>query len=438
MIKVNIFAMRFFFILAAALLGLSLPGAAQQTLSLEQCRSQAQANYPLVRQYGLIEKSRNYSLANAGRAYLPQVSLSARASYQSDVTQVPIDLSGFPIPIDLNIPIPDKDQYVAAIDVNQVIWDGGAVRSQKDILRASSGVETQQLQVDMHSLDDRVNQLYFGILLVDEQLKQNALLQDELQRSYNQISSYAANGLANQADLDAVKVEQLNARQGMERMKSTRKAYQAMLSEITTLSITENTTLEKPVLSSAAAGLQPDSLPEVRLLNAQSDYLDAQKSAITAGNMPRLGLFVQGGYGKPGLNMLNNEFEAFYVAGARLSWSFGGLYTQSNERKKVEVKKSAVDVQRETFLLNARQNVAQLEAKIEGIKEVMKMDDEIIALRESVKKSAEAKVANGTLSVIELLREVNAESLARQTKSLHDIELLMAVANLKYVLNQQL
>lgn len=426
--------MKRFFLLLLIALGASAVGVAQQAISLEQCRAQAQISYPLVKQYGLIEKSREYSLSNVGKAYLPQVSLSARATYQSEVTQIPIDLSE--IPIELSIPTPDKDQYSATIDVNQVLWDGGMVRSQKGMLKASSDVEKHQLHVDMRKLDDRVNQLFFGILLVDEQLKQNGLLQDELQRSYKQVSSYLANGLANQADLDAVKVEQLNAMQGMERMKSSRQAYRAMLSEITGLTIADDATFEKPAVENASAGLRPDSLPEVLLMQAQSAFYDAQKNSVTASNMPRLGVFVQGGYGKPGLNMLSSEFETFYVAGARLSWNFGGLYTQANERKKIEVKKNSVEVQKETFLLNTRQNVAQLEAKIAGAKEVMKMDDEIIALRESVKKSAEAKVANGTLSVIELLREVNAENLARQTKSLHEIELLMAEANLRYVMNE--
>ncbi len=192
--------------------------------------------------------------------------------------------------------------------------------------------------------------------------------------------------------------------QGMERLKSGMQAYRAMLGELVGFAITDSATFEKPFMGETSADLRTDSLPEVRLMQAQSAFYDAQKSSLTAGNMPRLGVFVQGGYGKPGLNMLSNELEAFYVAGARLSWNFGGLYTQANERKKIEVKKNSVEVQKETFLLNTRQNIAQLEAKIAGVKEVMKMDDEIIALRESVKKSAEAKVANGTLSVTELLR----------------------------------
>jgi outer membrane protein TolC len=422
--------MRRIFALTCLALGASLCGVARQPLRLEQCRAQAQANYPLAKQRGLIEKSREYSVANAGKVYLPQVALSARATYQSEVTSLPIDLSN------MNIPTPDKDQYAATIEVSQALWDGGAARSQRGVLHASSEVERRQLRVDMRTLDDRVNQLFFGILLVDEQLKQNRLLQDELQRSHSRVASYLANGLANQADLDAVRVEQLNAMQGMERLKSSRQAYRAMLGELTGMSIADSAAFEKPFMGEASADWRSDSLPEVQLMQAQAALYEAQKSAITAGNMPRLGVFVQGGYGKPGLNMLSNELDAFYVAGARLSWNFGGLYTQANERKKVEVKKSAVEVQKETFLLNTRQHIAQLEAKIAGVKEVMKMDDEIIALRGSVKKSAEARVANGTMSVIDLLREVNAESLARQTKSLHEIELLMAVANLKYVLNE--
>ncbi len=404
-------------------------------LRIEDCYAKAKANYPLIRQYDLVEKSKSYNLANASRGYLPQVSLSARATYQSDVTQLPLDPSLFAA-MGITIPVLDKDQYNATIDVNQVIWDGGIIHSQKKMLKATSDVERHQVEADMYAVNDRINQLFFGILLTEEQLQQNDLLLDELKRSYDQISSYIANGIANQADLDAVKVEQLNTLQRSEQMKGNLKAYREMLSLLIATSVSEGTTLERPIIDSVFPELKPDSLPQVQLLQAQSTYLEAQKDGIQASNMPRLGVFAQGGYGRPGLNMLSSDFEAYYMFGARLSWNFGGLYTQGNERKKIDVKRTSVDVQRETYLLNLNQRMAQLKANIESMQEVMKMDDEIIVLRENVKKSAEVKVANGTMSVIEYLREVNSENLARQTKTMHEIQLLIHIADLKYVMNE--
>ena len=186
----------FSFVLAAML--------AHAQLTLEGCQHSAQTNYPLVRQYGLIEKVREYNLENAGKGYLPQFTLSGKATYQSDVTKLPVDVPG------IDIKSMPKDQYQVMLELQQKIWDGGGIRTQKKQTTAEAEIEKEKLNVDMYALNSRVNDLYFGILLLDEQLKQNALLQDELERNYRQITAYVENGIANQADLDAVKVEQLN------------------------------------------------------------------------------------------------------------------------------------------------------------------------------------------------------------------------------------
>lgn len=409
---------------------------AHPPVTLEQCRARAQACYPLAKQRGLVERAMELSVSNLNRGYLPQVSLAVKASYQSDVTQIPIDFSKIPSMGGVNIPSLSKDQYGATLDVTQTVWDGGAISAQKKTARASSAVEARQVEADLYALNEKVNQLYFGILLADEQLRQSALLADELQRGYGRTASYIANGLAGHADLDAVKVEQLNVSQRQAQLRGDRKAYCEMLSALTAMPDTAFWSVEKPP-DDLPQLLQTDSLPSLRLLDAQRRYLDAQKENIRAATLPKLGLFAQGGYGKPGLNMLTNELSPFYIAGARLSWSFGSLYTQANERKKIEVKKSTVAVQTESYMLNLNMQKAQLTATIQNIRDMMKMDDEIIALRESVKKAAEAKVANGTLSVTELLREVTAENLARQARALHEVELMMAIAGYRQLLNGQ-
>ncbi|MDR0712437.1 MAG: TolC family protein [Prevotellaceae bacterium] len=410
------------------------PLKAYPLVTLEQCRASAQASYPLARQQGLVAKAAEISVSSLNKGYLPQVSLSARASYQSDVTQIPIDFSHISGLSNISIPSLSREQYGATLDVSQIVWDGGAISAQKKLALAGSAVEARQVEAEMYALNERVNQLYFGILLADEQLRQNDLLADELQRSYNRTVSYVENGLAGHADLDAVKVEQLNASQRQAQLRRSRTAYCEMLSALTSMPDTAFVNLEKPQ-DDLPLHTQTDSLPSLLLLNAQSRYLEAQKGSIRATSLPKLGLFVQGGYGKPGLDMLNNEPSPFYIAGVKLSWSFGSLYTQANERKKIEVKKSTVEVQTETYMLNLNMQKSQLMANIQSIRDMMKMDDDIIALHESVKKSAEAKVANGTLSVTELLREVTAENLARLVRALHEVELMKAIAGYKQLVN---
>lgn len=137
-----------------------------------------------------------------------------------------------------------------------------------------------------------------------------------------------------------------------------------------------------------------------------------------------------------GLNMLKNEFSAYYVAGVRLSWNFGNLYTRKNESRQLILNQQDVNVQKETFLFNTHLEITQNNSEIKKLTELMKNDEEIITLRNNIKKSAQAKVANGTLTVTEMLREVTAENIAMQDKILHEIQLLSAIYELKYTTNQ--
>ena len=216
--------MKRLFILTTFLLCISPICLNAQELTLEECQQQARAHYPLIKRYGLIEKTKEYNISNADKGYLPQVSLSAKASYQSDVTEIPVDLPG------IDIRGMRKDQYQAMLQLDQVVWDGGNIRARKEVTRATSEVDKQKLEVDMYAINERVNQLFFGILLLKEQLKQNQLMQEELQRNYDNVTAYVKNGIANQVDLDAVKVEQLNNIQQRHTLEATYRAYGKMLS----------------------------------------------------------------------------------------------------------------------------------------------------------------------------------------------------------------
>jgi len=400
-----------------------------QTLSIETCQEKAKANYPLVKQYGLIDQTAQYNISNANKGYLPQLSLSARATYQSQVTKLPITLPGVVIP-ELT-----KDQYQAVLEASQLIWDGGVISAQNKITNAGTEVEKKKLEVDLFSINERVNQLYFGILLLTEQLKQNAILQNELQTNYDRINAFKQNGIANQTDLDALKVEQLNADQRESELKSTRKSYCLVLSAMTGLKIDENTALTKPEINLTVLTDTIVRRPELALFDAQNNMYESQKALLNAGNLPKIGAFIQGGYGKPGLNMLTNAFSDFYIGGIRLSWNLSGFYSQKNNLNKIETNKKAVNIQKETFLFNTDLKNKQQKAEIEKLQSSVNNDDEIIRLHGNIKKAASAKVDNGTLTVTDLIREINAESQAKQLKSLHEIQLIMSVYQLKNSIN---
>ena len=328
------------------------PVETPSSLTLEECYAKAGTNYPLVSRYGLIQQSEQYSLSNANKGYLPQFSLSAKATYQTDVTKIPVSIPG------VDIPTLNKDQYQALVELDQVIWDGGTIRSQKRNINASTEVDRQQQQVDMYAIRERINSLFFGTLLLEEQLKLNTLYDEELARNYQKVQSFIANGVANAADLDAVKVEQLSNRQRRAELEATCKAYRQMLGDLA------HTELIQPI----AADKQP--LPEIRrpelhLFNAQNSLLDAQAKAVTAKNMPRLSAFIQGAYGNPGLNMLQSGFKAYAVGGIRLSWNFGNFYTKRNDLRQIDVNRDNIAVQRETFLFNTRQQISSGNGEIE-------------------------------------------------------------------------
>lgn len=402
------------------------PPVAPAKLTLAGCREKARANYPLVRQYRLLELSEQYDLENAVKGNLPQVSLSGKASYQSSVTQLPFSLPNVAFK---GLP---KDQYNVVAEVRQNVWDGGKIRSQRELTRAATEENRRQTDVTLYQLNERVDQLYFGVLLQDEQLKQNQLLQDELERNLRQITSYIRNGIANEADLDAVKMELLSARQQRIGIEAGRKAYMRMLALLTGLEIPENETLEKPPVPGHSSVI---NRPELKWYDARINRLAVRENALKTAYKPTFSLFAQGGVGNPGLNMLKNGWEPYYIVGARLSWNLSSLYTLKNDRLNLEAQRQAVIVSRDVFLLNTQVQVTEQEENARALDEQMKEDDEIIRLRTNVRKAAEAKVAGGTLSVTEMLRELTNESLARQNKAAHEIRLLERLYKKQYLTN---
>jgi len=416
-------AFLFYFLILSGFLSVNAQG-----LAVETCQEKAKANYPLVKQYGLIEQTAKYNIENANKGYLPQLTLSAKATYQSEVTSIPAVLGQ---KLGISLPSLAKDQYQAVLEATQVIWDGGVISTQNKITKAGAEVEKQKLEVDLYTLNDRVNQLFFGILLLDEQLKQTEILKNDLKTSYDRVAAYKTNGVAVQADLDAIKVEQLNADQRTSDIQNTIKTYCLMLSALTKLDINEKTELKKPEIDWSTLKNVNVHRPEIGLFDAQGKLYDNQKNLILSANRPKVGAFVQGGYGQPGLNMFTIGFSPFYIGGVRFSWNISNLYSQKANLIKLDLSKKSVDIQKETFLFNNDLITKQQQNEIEKLQSTVTNDNEIIRLRQNIKNATNARLDNGTASVSDLVRDLNAENQAKQLKSLHEIQLLMNVYQLK-------
>jgi outer membrane protein TolC len=415
----------------------ALPSASAQ-LTLDACRQKAHANYPLIRKYSLIEQTKNYDLANAAKAWLPQFQLNARATYQSEVTNIPLDLSalsaiGISLP---SLPSPTKDQYQATLEATQILYDGGALRAQQALIRAGSELQRTQLQVEIYTLNERIDQLFFGILLLDAQIQQNTLLTGELERNLATVKNLIANGLAQLSDHDLLQVELLNAAQIHTQLQSSRRAYLEMLAIMLGEPLDPDThCLPPPAETPPPLPTLPINRPELQFFQAQNTLLNTQKALLRSSLLPKLGLFLQGGYGRPGLNMLSDDFDLFYLGGIRLTWNPSAHYTQKNDLHKIEISKNATDAQRDLFLYNTRLAVTRENQEIDRLRRLLLDDDQIIALRQNIRTATQARLAAGTATVPDLLRELTHENLAKQAKNLHQITLLAAIHALKSTTN---
>ncbi len=397
--------------------GVKLFAQQPESLTIEKVYDLARKNYPLVKQRDLIAKTADYSVANASKGYLPVFSVNGQATYQSAVTTFPFKVPG------VSIPEFNKDQYKVYAEANQVIYDGGIIKNQKETVQANEVVQQQNLKVELYALYDRVNNLFFGALLMDEQLKQNDLLQQDIQNGIGKAQARVENGVAFRSSVDELSAQLLQAQQSSVELAATKKGYLSMLGLFINAELDLNTILEKP----AAPILSGDiNRPELLLYDYQKQVYDLQGKLLKDQLKPKLNFFVQGGYGRPGLNFLSNTFDWYYTGGVRFNWNFGGFYTLKNQQHILYLNKNSQDIQKETFLFNTKLSQLQQNETVQKYASLMEKDDAIIALRASVKKAAFAQLENGVLSAHDYMDQVNAEDQARQSKILHEMQLLQA------------
>lgn len=402
--------------------------SAKAQITLEQLQEQARANYPAIRKYGLVEQSRYFTLSNVAKGNLPQVLFQGKTSYQSSVTRLPIDVGKFGIDYE-GLP---RDQYNTSVTISQVIYDGGKIAAEKKIARAQADVQNEQINVMMYGIRESVNRLFFSILLIDEQLLHNILLQDDLRLVQKNVEAMITGGVANQSDADLVSVELIRARQQEEMLHTFRRTYLSMLSTFIGTPIDASVKLRKPT---EALFPTVNNRPELSFYNAQQRLLDLQQSSLDVSLRPRVDIFLQGGVGNPGLNMFKNGWDAYYKVGATVSWNIGALYRRKNDTQLIDMERQQVNVNRETFLFNIRIQEQQLKGQIENIRSQIAHDDEIIRLRENIRRASEKRVESGIETVNEMLRDINAVSEARQQRAIHEVELLQEIHKLKTINN---
>lgn len=411
-----------------------IPGAlaAQESqLTLDDAYTQAQMNYPVIKQKDLVRQTAELNISNLSKGNLPQLSFNGQASYQSDVTKVSVSVSG------IKIPTPQKDQYKITADISQVLFDGGTIKEQKVMQQLNAGVEEQKVEVELYKLKERINQIYLGILYLDEQLKQLDLVKQDIQIGMKRVEAQVNNGVAFKSNLNVLKAELLKTNQRVIEIRASRKGYVETLGLFLNKTLDENIVLKKPAEQKVSAINDSIQRPELKLYNNEIKLYEQQNKVIQSKNLPKASLFFQGGYGRPGLNMLDNQFDLFYISGVKLNWPVSNLYTKKKEKQLVKVNQQIVDTKKETFLLNTNTQLKQQQSDIEKLEQLIATDKEIIDIRASVKDAARAQLENGVITANDYLREINAEDQARQALITHELQLLQATINYKTISGNQ-
>ncbi|MCI7559942.1 MAG: TolC family protein [Bacteroidales bacterium] len=407
-----------------------LPAMAQAQ-TLEECQRAAEQNFPLIRQYGLIEKTTDLNVANIQKGWLPQVSASAQATLQSDVPAFPDEFQKLYQQMGITMEGLERDQYRVGIDVQQTVYDGGNIKSQKEIARRQGELHSRQNEVTMYNVRRRVNEMYFSLLLVDEQIQLNADLQTVLEGNEKKLAAMLKGGTASESDWQNVKAERLNVVQQMTGLKSQRTALVRMLSTFCAMEVNRLVKPEIPENTGSTVNLRP----ELKTIDAQLRLADAKEKALDATLMPRLGVFAQGYYGYPGYNMFEDmtgrKLSWNGIIGARLTWNIGALYSRKNDKAKLQAERETAEANRERFLLDNKMEQIQQNENISRYRQLMTDDEEIISLRSSIRKAAESKLAHGIIDVNDLVREINSENKARVEQCIHEIEMLKGIYNLK-------
>ena len=414
---------------------LIMMATAIQAQTLEECQLAAEKNYPMIKQYDLISQTTQLTVKNIMKGWLPQIAIAAQATYQSDVTSWPESMKATLQQLGINMKGLSKDQYKVGIDLQQSIYDGGTISSMRSIARQEEKVQKAQVETNLYQVRKRVNEMYFSLLLLNEQIKLNDDVKALLLSSEKKLASMLKGGTVATSDFENIKAERLSVEQQNESLKSQQQMLQHLLSTFCGIKVSN---VQKPAPFDTT--ISTNKRPEMLLFDNQLQLSSIKEKALNSQVRPKLGIFAQGFYGYPGLNMfedmMNRKWSLNGMVGVKLSWNIGALYSLKNDKAKLRLQREMTENAREVFLFNNQLEEIQQNENIKRYHTMKQADDEIIMLRTNIRKAAESKLSHGIIDINNLLREINNENAAKIQQTIHYIEMLKEMYNLKYTNNE--
>lgn len=398
--------------------------SAQNVISLEWCHITTDSLFPLVPQKEKLAAIGELERYNFHSGYLPSIELNARFSYQSKVTEVP-----FPTAVPgLESPTVPHEQYGATVDVSQVIYDGGTIKRAKNLTNLKTIADIQQIEVDLFKVKERVTQLYFLSLLLQENKKIIELAHENISEHLAILKSSVKNGMVNESELDNLNAELISLEQQMIEIESSKSQATAALSRLSCIKISATDSLTLPDLN------YQESInafrPEHQLFLNQSDLLDANIELAGAVRMPKVMAFGSGGIGYPGLNMFSESMEPYFIVGAQLKWEIWDWKQTKRNKEKFELQKLIIEDNKTVFDKNMQTELDKAKHEYRKINLLIEKDEKIIELRQKISNRSASQLKNGIITSADYITNLNAEKQARINLKTHEIQKLQACANL--------
>lgn len=402
-------------------------------LTLNECYSLAKENYPAIKQYDLISKSRNFSFAAASEDWIPKITVEGSVSYMSNVPTLPQGLVNS-LGTGVTYQGMNQFQYLLTADITQTLFDGGVSQSKKQQARLRQEELVKEADVQFYALNNQINELYFALLLLEEQLNLNTELVTLLQENVDRVRLMLDEGVVMPSDVNAIEAEVLIAKQGRVQVESSLKAYKSMLEMIIGKEVTE---LEVPQMPLQASGV--NNRPELDLFDLRIQSAETANDLAQSISAPKIALFAKAFYGNVGLdlfdNMINRGMKFNYFGGVSVKWNVDNIFRKNGARKGMLIEKEGIELEKELFLFNSSMLSMEQQNLIDSKRLLLEQDMEIIKLRKEVRLSSEKKLENGVADISELIQCIAQENSARTSAAQHRIELVKHLYELKAINN---